>query len=90
MPRCRVYELEDGSVSVVHPAPNGRRGGEREEAWYARVMERTEAANPNLAGRPFADIDVADLPVDRSERNSWRLRDDPERPGRRKVRVERA
>ena len=87
MPRCRVYTMPDGTVRVVHPAPKSRRftpvlddagqeidrAWEPEAEWYARVMARTEEANPNLAGRPFADMDHADLPADRTQRARWRL-----------------
>ena len=71
--RCRVYEMPDGTVRVVHPALKSRHPEEPEADWYARVMARTEQANPDLAGRPFADVDSADLPADRTQRARWRL-----------------
>jgi hypothetical protein len=74
MSRCRVYTMPDGSVRIVHPAPESRLPDEPEADWYARVMARTEAANPSLQGRPFLDSDTADLPADRTQRATWRVR----------------
>lgn len=63
MARCRVYALADGTLAVVTPA---------DPEAFDRAMARTEAVNPALAGRPYVDCDVADLP-DRGTREAWRL-----------------
>ena len=47
---------------------------EPEADWYARTMARAETTNPALAGRPFEDLETADLPADRTARHAWRLR----------------
>ena len=69
---CRVYEYLDGSVVVHHPAPEGRREGEIEEDWLARVFARAEEAQPNLQGLRFIDVDSVSLP-DRKMRSRWRI-----------------
>jgi hypothetical protein len=63
----------DGSVRIVHPAPKSRLPDEPEADWYARVMARTEEADPTLRGLPFHDGDTADLPADRTDRAKWRV-----------------
>lgn len=50
---CRVYERPDGSVAVVHPAPDH----DPEDA-FTQTVER----DPSLAGLPYVDLTTDDLP----------------------------
>ena len=69
---CRVFTMPDGTVQIVHPAPQAQQAGEADDAFYARIMARTLAANPALAGRPFVDVLASTLPTSRDKRHAWR------------------
>ena len=62
MTACRVYELPDGSVSIVRPVVATRRPSESEAEWLTRVYAQTEEKNPILRGRPFLDVTSDALP----------------------------
>lgn len=72
MERCRVFVHPDGSVRVVHPAPDARQMvrikqdgeplPESDTAFYARVFAEAVERDPTLAGLPFHDIATSDLP----------------------------
>lgn len=72
--RCRIIERADGSLAVIHPAPKSRRADETEASWLARVFDKAQAADPELAGRPFEEMDSDALPADRTQRHAWRRR----------------
>ena len=54
-----VYSNDDGSVSVITPAPN-----------CGLTVEQIALKDVPF-GKPFKIIDVADLPSDRTQRNAW-------------------
>jgi len=68
--KVRVYYKNDGTVSVVHPAPKARKSGESDKAFLDRVSKKSEK-ECGLAGFEYEDIDSADLPS-RDSRNKWR------------------
>lgn len=68
MALCRVIEMLDGSVRVMHPI-----GAENDEDARA-ILDRDQALHEDLDGRPFIDIDPSDLP-DRESRAQWGLTD---------------
>lgn len=73
----RVVEMPDGSIEILKPpSDRARRNAESDEDFCRRVYEET-MGRPGIkyAGRPFADIDPASVPSDRSQRHAWRLRD---------------
>ena len=69
----RVFENPDGSVRVVTPAPNARLAEESDADFHTRIMAKTLAANPDLQGLPFHDVNDSDLPA-RSKRYAWRVK----------------
>lgn len=81
--KVRVWHNPDGSVRVTYPNPKGRREGETEAAFFARVMATTAAKVPDLAGLPFVDVDSSALPAREAActvcggthptRNQWRI-----------------
>ena len=84
MAMCRVFERPDGTLAVVHPAPEGRRDSETEDVWLARVWAETVEKSSDLAGLPFHDMDDTDLPPraapcqdgcgeEHPVRNLWRM-----------------
>ena len=68
----RVFTMPDGSVQIVHPAPQDQQVGESDAAFYARVMARVVQRTPALVGRPFVDVLFSTIPTDRSTRHAWR------------------
>lgn len=56
-----IYPNDDGSVSIVIPAP---------EALETMTIEEI-AAKDVPAGKLFKIIDVEDVPTDRTFRNAW-------------------
>jgi hypothetical protein len=56
-----IYPNDDGSVSIVIPAP---------EALETMTIEEI-AAKDVPAGKPYKIVDVADIPIDRTFRNAW-------------------
>lgn len=54
-----IYSNDDGSVSVIVPAPD-----------CGLTVEQIALKDVPF-GRPFKIIDVADLPADRTHRNAW-------------------
>lgn len=68
---CRKVYIDDGSVAVIHPAPNSRQSYEKESEWLERIFTKTMNKNPKLIGRDFDDVDVSTLPS-REFRNAWR------------------
>mgnify|MGYP001611469222 FL=1 len=82
MAQCRVYELTDGSVSIVYPVPENRRSSESLTDWLARAYAQTEQRMPQLQGRPFRDTDTDALPKrkrpdGKNTRDAWSF--DPEK-----------
>jgi hypothetical protein len=70
---CRVYTMPDGTVQIVHPAPQAQLNGESNTAFYARIMNQAVQLNPKLAGQPYVDVMTSTLPTDRSTRYKWRI-----------------
>lgn len=54
-----IYSNNDGSVSVIIPAPD-----------CGLTIEQIALKDVPF-GKPFKIIDVADLPTDRTQRNAW-------------------
>ena len=69
----RVIGRADGGVTVIHPVRD-RRPGESTADYYVNVFNWSTKVNPILDGRPYIDMDPADLP-DRKHRDRWRLVD---------------
>ncbi len=65
----RVYYETDGQVRVVIPAPKSKKKNETEDEWLKRVYEKTELHKRGLL---FDDVEVTDLPQDRTKRRRWR------------------
>lgn len=55
----RVFQRPDGRVSVLWPNSRNRRQGETDIA----QLDRITAANPDVAGLPYLDLDPAQLPA---------------------------
>jgi hypothetical protein len=68
MNKIIVYVRPSGEVSVVHPAPNSRRGDGSEEDWLARMLRRAipEGTDGHL-------VEATTLPPSRRWRNAWRF-----------------
>lgn len=60
-----IYNL-NGTVSIIHPAPNSRGEDEIEEQWFKRVFDK---ATP--FGLEYNDIEKVQLPSSRRFRNAW-------------------
>jgi len=56
-----IYPNDDGGVSIIIPAP---------EALETMTIEEI-AAKDVPAGKPYKIVDVADIPSDRTFRDSW-------------------
>jgi len=54
-----IYTNDDGSVSVIVPAPE-----------CGLTIEQIASKDVPF-GKPFKIIDIADLPTDRTQRNAW-------------------
>lgn len=54
-----IYNNDDGSVSVIIPAPE-----------CGLTVEQIALKDVPF-GKPFKIIDVSDLPADRTQRNAW-------------------
>ena len=54
-----IYTNDDGSVSVIVPAPE-----------CGLTIEQIALKDVPF-GKPFKIIDVSDLPADRTQRNAW-------------------
>ena len=54
-----IYTNDDGSVSVIVPAPE-----------CGLTIEQIALKDVPF-GKPFKIIDVSDLPTDRTQRNAW-------------------
>jgi hypothetical protein len=54
-----IYSNDDGSVSVIVPAPE-----------CALTVEQIALKDVPF-GKPFKIIDIADMPTDRTQRNAW-------------------
>jgi hypothetical protein len=54
-----IYQSDDGSVSVIVPAPE-----------CGLTIEQIALKDVPF-GKPFKIIDIADLPADRTQRNAW-------------------
>lgn len=85
MPLCRVFQMPDGSLRVMHPNLKLRHPGESEADFCARICDADRAKAPWLATAVVAgDVDSATLPS-RSRRHAWRVKngkvvDDPTIP----------
>ena len=60
-----LYNL-DGTISIVHPAPNSKKSTETEAQWLERVFTKS---NPD--GLEYEDVDVSEIPIDREYRDAW-------------------
>jgi hypothetical protein len=58
-----IYSNDDGSVSVIIPAPD-----------CGLTIEQIALKDVPF-GKPFKIIDVSDLPADRTQRNAWTVDD---------------
>lgn len=67
--KVRVVYKPDKTVAVIYPAPNSRRVGEPEADWLGRVFAK--AMESGFNGLPFDDIDTAELPQTREDREAW-------------------
>jgi hypothetical protein len=56
-----IYTNDDGSVSVIVPAPE-----------CGMTIEQIALKDVPF-GKPFKIIDVSDLPTDRTQRNAWNV-----------------
>lgn len=56
-----IYTNDDGSVSVIVPAPE-----------CGLTIEQIALKDVPF-GKPFKIIDVSDLPTDRTQRNAWNV-----------------
>lgn len=56
-----IYQIENGGVAVIIPAPNS-----------GLTIEQI-AAKDVPAGLPYKIVDVSDIPDDRSQRNLWEV-----------------
>ncbi len=72
MSHCRVVQKPDGSVTVIRPGLHSRRPDEDELVWLDRVFT-AHMESRGWIGRPFVDMDVSNLPPERTKRNKWRL-----------------
>jgi len=66
MPKVIMWKKPDGTLSMVHPAPNGQGQGESESDWLDRVAAKSK---PDPAATR-TDIEKTDLPS-RYFRASW-------------------
>lgn len=75
--RCRIVELPDGSVIVIHPAMRDktRPVGVADDAWALRCLDLTMAKHPEWQGLRTQDVRSSNLPATRTQRGQWRLRD---------------
>lgn len=81
--QVRVYQPVDEPARVVHPNWDlFNPAVESAEAFFARVVAHTEAADPTLAGLPAVDVDHTALPAERTRvvdgkaidvRQAWRV-----------------
>ena len=69
--RVRVLCNPDGTVSIVHPAPNSRKPEESQTEWLNRVFEK---ATPE--GITYNDMDISSIPADRTFREAWEVNED--------------
>lgn len=61
MSQCVIYKTDEGGVAIVVPTP---------ECLLTRTIHEI-AVKDVPAGKPFAIIDAADIPTDRSLRAAW-------------------
>lgn len=71
--RVRAYARADGGVTVVYPI-RAMLPEETAATFRDDVFGRAEANDVAIAGRPFVDLDDAELPG-RERRDRWRLVD---------------
>ena len=64
MALCRVFQNPDGTVRVMRLNPR------RPEF----TLDSETARNPAMADLPFEDIDDADMPNARADRDKWRIK----------------
>ncbi len=69
----RIVSKIDGTIAIIHPAPNSKIQNETDSQWLIRVFNK--AMVDELAGRPYVDMDVSLLPKSREFRNAWALSD---------------
>lgn len=60
--KVRVVEKQDGTIIVIHPAPNSIHG---KQGAIERIYNKT------YQGLPYEDIDISKLPTDREDRHAW-------------------
>jgi hypothetical protein len=63
-----IYTRADGGVSVLNPAPNGRRENESDSDWLARIIAKDvpqDATGVRI-------VDESEIPTDRTFRNAWK------------------
>ena len=64
--KVRILYQEDGTVSIIHPAPKSRRKDESESDWLKRVFDK---ATPE--GVEYEDVNKSTLPQSREFRSAW-------------------
>ena len=69
----RVFNREDGGVSILKPNERLRLKGETDNAFIERIAAGPMKNDPGLAKLKYIDVEEASLPSDRTDRNSWRL-----------------
>lgn len=62
----RILYNEDGTVSVIHPAPKSKRSGETEQQWLKRVFDKATPSGIN-----YEDVPKENIPIDRTFRQAW-------------------
>ena len=62
-----VYIRTDGGLSVLSPAPNGRRKNESEQDWLARIIAKDVPADSSNV----RIVEESEIPADRTFRDAW-------------------
>jgi hypothetical protein len=65
--KVRAVYKDDGTVTIITPAPKSRKKGESEKVWLSRVFEK--AMTGSLAAFPYDDIESNELP--QTDRSAW-------------------
>ena len=72
--KVRIIYQNDGTVTIVHPAPKSKSPLETEDEWLLRVFTDTMEQN-GWVGLDYKDVDESELPERDEDRNAW-VRDD--------------
>ncbi len=68
MSKARAIKQLDGSISVIYPARKSKNDNETEDQWLERVFEQSTPV-----GLKYLDINIDNVPLDRTFRNAWSL-----------------